>query len=217
MKKGWISIQRSIQDWEWYDSPNTLRVFLHLLLNTSHKTTKWRNIELSAGELIIGRKKLAHELSLTERQVRTALKNLQMTGEITIKTTNNYSLVTICNWFNYQQIDSDKRPLNGQQNVLPLTTIQQVKTNKQRKRFMPPSVDEIQQHFELKLRESQCKSLSAAEEARKFESFYASKNWMVGRSKMSDWKKAVEGWILRNRKSENTFISTQIYKTPESW
>lgn len=41
-------------------------------------------------------------------------------------------------------------------------------------------------------------------EAQKFEAFYDSKNWMVGKSKMKNWKSAAKGWILRNKETPKT-------------
>lgn len=36
-------------------------------------------------------------------------------------------------------------------------------------------------------------------EAEKFQNFYQSKNWMVGKNKMKDWRAAASGWISRNK------------------
>jgi len=43
-------------------------------------------------------------------------------------------------------------------------------------------------------------------EAQKFEAFYDSKNWMVGKSKMKNWKSAAKGWILRNNERPQTGV-----------
>jgi len=56
----------------------------------------------------------------------------------------------------------------------------------QRKRFTEPTIDEVKLEMGNEL------------EAQKFVAFYGSKDWMVGKSKMKDWRKAVAGWKLRN-------------------
>lgn len=76
---------------------------------------------------------------------------------------------------------------------------------KKSKSFSAPSLSEIESFFATKITEKGL-SLNAKVEAEKFESFYSSKNWMVGKNKMTDWKKAVSGWIARtpiNGKSQS--------------
>lgn len=110
---GFITLHRKMTQWEWYQDNNTFRVFVHLLLKASWKDTTWQGIEVKRGQVIIGRKALAKQTQLTERQVRTALQKLQTTSEVTIKSTNKYSILTIENYSKYQ----DKRDDNDQQNV----------------------------------------------------------------------------------------------------
>jgi len=105
MNTGWILVYRKLLEWEWYNDPNTLRVFLHLLLKANHKAKKWQGTLIQTGQLITGRLKLVEELKLSERQIRTALEHLKSTNEITIKTTSQYSIITINNWNQYQQKD----------------------------------------------------------------------------------------------------------------
>lgn len=121
-KNGYIKLYRSIIDWEWFEDRNTRDVFLYLLLNANWKETEWKGVSLKPGQLIIGRKKLAASLGLSERAVRTALSRLQKTGEIDQQTTNRWTLVTVENWAKYQadddasdQPNANKRPASDQQ------------------------------------------------------------------------------------------------------
>jgi hypothetical protein len=90
-------LHRTLLDWEWYQEPNTLRVFLHLLLRANHKSKRWQGVLVKSGQVITGRLKLSQELNLTERKIRTALDHLKMTNEISIKATKQYSIITINN------------------------------------------------------------------------------------------------------------------------
>jgi hypothetical protein len=117
MSQGWVSLYRKIMDWEWYKDANTCRVFIHLLLKANHKSGAWKGVPLSAGQFITGRKVLAQELDLTEAEIRTALKHLKMSNEITIKTTSQFSIITINKWNEYQQNDqhlTSKEPTKNQ-------------------------------------------------------------------------------------------------------
>lgn len=112
---GYIKLHRQFLSWEWYRDANTLRVFLHLLLNVSHKDFKYCGKELKAGQLITGRKKLAAELKMTEQEIRTAIAHLKNTGEINQQSTSQYSIITVKNWKLYQEINqqsTSNQPLN---------------------------------------------------------------------------------------------------------
>ena len=85
---GFIKLHRKFLNWQWYTEPNVMRVFLHLLLKATFKEFKWKEENISKGQVVVGRKKLAEELKISESQVRTALKKLERSGEITVKSTN---------------------------------------------------------------------------------------------------------------------------------
>ena len=110
MNSGFVKLYRKLIDWDWYADPNTIRLFLHLLLTANYEPQRWQGMVIQPGQLLTGRIKLAQELGLTERKIRTSLKKLKTTGEIAIKTTNCYSIVTICKWEDYQTEQIDKRP-----------------------------------------------------------------------------------------------------------
>lgn len=88
--------------WGWYSDTNTFRVFMHLLLTASYEDNEFNGHHIKAGQTVFGRKQLATALKLSERQVRTALEHLKATNEITIETTNRFSIATIENWGKYQ-------------------------------------------------------------------------------------------------------------------
>lgn len=141
--QGWIKLHRSILDWEWYDDPNTKIVFLHLLLKANHKDKAYKGVLVKRGEVVTGRLVLSAELRLSEQQIRTALNRLKSTNEITIKTTNKNSVITIVNYDLYQEVENDQptnEPIYNQQstNKQPtanqqLTTNKNVKNNKNEK------------------------------------------------------------------------------------
>lgn len=53
------------------------------------------------------------------------------------------------------------------------------------KRFTPPTTDEVQSYISEK---------GYSVDAEKFVAFYQSKNWMVGKNKMKDWRAAIVTW-----------------------
>ena len=74
------------------------------------------------------------------------------------------------------------------------------------KRFVPPSLEEVQAY---------CSERGNGIDAQSFIDFYASKGWMVGKTKMTDWKAAVRTWESRKRKQSRPTYSTIDYGNPE--
>lgn len=89
-------------NWGWYDNSYMVHLFLHLLLEANHEPREWHGITVSRGQVIVGRKKLSEVTGISERSIRTCLHRLEETQELTIKTTNRFSLITIRNYEKYQ-------------------------------------------------------------------------------------------------------------------
>lgn len=128
MNEGYIKFFRKFTKWEWYQDNNTKSLFIHLLLLANFENKKWRGLIIKKGQLVTGRKKLSEELNLTEQQIRTSLNRLKSTNNITIKTTNKYSIITIINWEKYQELVKNQ-PAN-QPTSQPTTNQQITTTNK---------------------------------------------------------------------------------------
>jgi hypothetical protein len=128
--QGWIKIHRKILSWEWYLDINTSRLFIHLLLVANHEKARWQGIDILPGQCVTGRMSLSKQTGLSEQQTRSALNKLKSTNEITIKTTNKYSVITILNWKVYQQ---DNQQTNQQITNNQPTNNQQITTNKNEK------------------------------------------------------------------------------------
>mgnify|MGYP001588649503 CR=1 FL=1 len=122
MNNGWIKLHRQFLEWEWYSDIPCKVLFLHLLITANHESKKWQGVIIERGDVVTGRIKLAEETRLTQRQVRTALTKLKSTNELTIKTTSQFSIITICNYDKYQSIatsgttsnQSNERPASDQ-------------------------------------------------------------------------------------------------------
>lgn len=95
-------MHRKLIQWGWYQDSIVKCVFLHLLLTANFKDSQWMGIPIKRGQVVIGTNKLADELGISRQQLRTALNKLKSTNEITIKSTNKFTLVTVVNWDNYQ-------------------------------------------------------------------------------------------------------------------
>lgn len=114
-------------EWEWYQDANTFRLFLHLLLTVNYEDKKWQGTMVKKGQIITSYGHLSQQIKgLTVQSVRTSLNKLKSTGELTIKTTNKYTIITISKWKDYQQLTN--KTTNEQQ-----TTNKQLTTTKELK------------------------------------------------------------------------------------
>ena len=146
--EGWIKLHRSLLDWEWYTNSNTKDVFIHIILKANYEDKKWQGIDVPRGSYITSYKNLAKELKLSVKQIRIALEHLKTTGEVTIKTTNKYTRITIENWEKYQGIDEG----DGTQNGTPegnqrANKGQQLKNNKNIKNIRNNNIRVYEQKF----------------------------------------------------------------------
>lgn len=129
-RPGWIKIHRKFLDWEWYDDANVFRLFVHLLLNANYEPSKYRGVVLAPGSVLTGRILLSEQTGLSQQQIRTALDKLKSTNEITIKTSNKSSIISIVSWNEYQE---DNQQNNKQITNDQPTDNQRITTSKEGK------------------------------------------------------------------------------------
>ena len=80
------------------------------------------------GSFVTSLDSLGKELGLSVQEIRTALKHLISTGELTSKSTNKYRIITVVNYEMYQQVNKQPNsPLTGNQQATnnQLTTIEE--------------------------------------------------------------------------------------------
>lgn len=135
MNRGYVKVWRKIEDSGLIQLPNTLALFMHLLLNATHKDRKVGTttgvIELKRGQFISGLHKLSSKLEQSDRQIRTSIDRLVKLGIISVKATNKYSIYTIENYSIYQDSDTqnDNQTTNNRQTNDKETTTKQELNN----------------------------------------------------------------------------------------
>ena len=87
----------------------------------------FQQVHLMPGDFIFGLKNASKELKIPIQPIRTCLEMLKTSGNITIKTTNKFSIISIVNWNTYQ----DQENIINKQINKPLTNKQQTTNNKQ--------------------------------------------------------------------------------------
>ena len=124
---GYIKLYRSLLEWDWFQDANTFRIFIYCLLKANRELKKWQGIEIKPGQFITSYEKIATDLNIGVQSVRTSIKKLNLTGELTNKTTSRYSMITVKNWGRYQETN---KQTNNQLTINQQTTNNQLTTNK---------------------------------------------------------------------------------------
>ena len=100
--EGWIKLHRSLIKWEWFSDSKVSHLFLYILLNASHNEYKWKGKIFTKGQMPFGRDKASIETGLSIQSIRTALKKLELTNELTIESSRQGTVITVVNWDKYQ-------------------------------------------------------------------------------------------------------------------
>lgn len=130
--QGFIFLHRKFLKWEWSSEPNMVALFIHILLSANYESKKWKGISIERGQFLTSLPSLSAAVGLSVQQVRTCLKRLVESGEITDNSTNKYRLITICKYDDYQPQNVDEnRQSNRQITGKQQTNNRQVTDNQQ--------------------------------------------------------------------------------------
>ena len=217
---GFVKLHRKMVEWGWYSDCVVKDVFIHLLIVARYTPGKYMGYDLKAGQAVIGRKKLAAELGFSEQQIRTALRKLESTGEITTFSTNRFTIVTVENWEFYQcSGESNNQQITNEQP----TDNQQITTSKERKNIyinnfkeqsekeapirkkIPPTLDMVTEY---------CFKRKNNIDPQYFIDYYTARDWHIGKTKMKDWQAAIRTWEKndKERTATHTLSANQEVK-----
>ena len=125
---GFITLHRQILDWEWYKDVNTFKLFLHLLLRASFADTRFLGKKIKRGQVVTSLAGLAEETGLSVQNVKTSLKHLILTNEVTNVSNKQYRIITIVKYDEYQDL-TNKLTASQQTTNKRLTNSQQHNNN----------------------------------------------------------------------------------------
>lgn len=131
---GWVKIHRQIVQWEWFKQDHTVRLFLFILVQAAYEEKRWKGIVVRRGQLVTSLPSLAESLGISIQSVRTSIRRLKSTGEITDISTGSYRIITIEKYEEFQMNKEDPTddptgiPTGRQQTSnRPLTASKEVK------------------------------------------------------------------------------------------
>ena len=198
--EGFIVINRKIRKWRWWGNPTAMAIWLYILVEANWTTGWWGggSEAVQRGEFITSQLRMSQELGLSRPTIKKYLKMFQDDGQIALDVNNSRTKISVINYAKYQDLDHERLQPSLQRDLQP--SLQQSlhnRTNKQlnqetnkRESFVKPTLDELRAYiFEN----------GFSVDPERFLDYYDSNGWKVGKSRMKDWKKAVNNW-QRNEK-----------------
>lgn len=144
MAEGYIKLHRQLLDSYQFSNPNNLKIWIWMLLKANYvpKTVSikvsqgYTDVLVQRGQFVFGRHKAALELDLDDNMIYRSLKKFELDGSICIKSNNQYSIITICKYDDYnKKEEQDEQPVNSQRTASeqPVGTTKKDKKGKEGK------------------------------------------------------------------------------------
>lgn len=131
MNQGYVKLWRKSIDAGWIKNHKLWVFWTYCLMKASHREfdaiVGLQVIRLMPGQFVFGRRKASEETGLSQQEIRTILAFLIKAGNLTIKTTNKFSIITIVNWHIYQAKETDNQPADQPTTNQQLTTYKNIR------------------------------------------------------------------------------------------
>jgi len=138
MKNGWIALHRKIYTSTDFKNQMEVAVFMYLLCMASYQISKvvYRNktIILKRGDVTIAYRDLAKKFDITVDKIRTILKNLKASGNITQTFHKRLSVFSIVKYSKYQDLQTKPKQEVPHRRTT-ITTITNSTTNKNKNKI----------------------------------------------------------------------------------
>jgi hypothetical protein len=204
-----IKLDRKIIDSEVFAHDGQLRFWLWLLLRANYKKSfaaintgsGKKTVEVGRGQLLFGRNSASSELRINSSTLYKWLKHFEKLEMIEAKSNKHFTVVTICKYDEYQSEEMDEVTSREQASNKPVTnqcptsnTSKEVKEVKEynippdkpaHKKFIPPTIEEVQEYFTTK---------NIDLDAEEFIAYYEARGWVSKGSKIKSWKACVTTW-----------------------
>ena len=111
----YIKLHRKLLYSECFKKPEHLKLWIYCLLRANHADSDifhgGKMVKVLRGSFITGRHKMSEDTGISERKIRTFLESKKATKDLSIESTKQYSVITVCNYRDYQDDDavSDQR------------------------------------------------------------------------------------------------------------
>lgn len=110
----WIKIYDRILEWEWWSNALMVKAWVFILVSANSRQKRWQGMTIERGQFVTSQSKMARELDCNRKTVRKILDRLISAGQITATVDNSKTIITVCNYDNYQENNSRYGQQDGQ-------------------------------------------------------------------------------------------------------
>ena len=107
--ESYIKLFRKISEWEHYKDGNTMRLFLHLLINAVHDNQTAYDVPLKRGQYFTSSRRLQEDLNISTKYITESIRKLKQSGEIETERCRWGTIFTIVNYDDYQSAEPQKK------------------------------------------------------------------------------------------------------------
>ena len=205
LESGYVILPRSFfRDWEWSDDANTVAVFFRLIIEADIAPNTWHEIEVPRGGMVSSYAKLAEKTGLSVKQVRTAIKHLDMAGYVARTTYAKCTVFTVKNFDLFQagaSIGANSGQGEGKQEAGKGQQNKKIKEDKEDNNLsfldaarekIAPTFEEIQTYAEEN---------GILTDLQRFFDYYEKRGWKTkNNDPITDWKSTLRYWAKRDGK-----------------
>lgn len=121
--EGYVKLHRQLLDSTQFADPIRLKIWIWCLIKANHKNRAvplktgkgYVTVSVKRGQFIFGRNKASEELDIAGSTVVRHLEKLQAEKAVLIEANNQYSIITICKYADYQSIEEEsEQPTDNQ-------------------------------------------------------------------------------------------------------
>lgn len=207
---GFILIHRQIIDWDWYSDTNTKALFIHCLLMANWEEKTWRGKTIKRGQFFTSIGSLSAALGISGKAIRISLDKLKRTNEVAIEGANDGTMVTVCKYEQYQEIENQKGKRKGKQQGEQRASEGQTEGQQLKKDNTLQQLKEVNIHPLQKLINEKYKTVGQMKSQPTYENL-EELNSLFGAAKVEDIFKAMEN------KAELTKKYSSVYLTALAW
>ena len=210
----YVKLFRKIINWRWFTDVNTCHLFIVCVLKANWKAGYWKGQPYDRGQFYTSLESLSEISGLSVQEVRTSLKKLKSTNDLTEISTNKNRLITVVNYDLYQskqqgfQQTSNKQATNEQQTSN--NSIRIYKNNKNNKNIdldldldretASPRDDYSLSKPSLEDIDNYAKARQSVVDPKRFFDYYNNQGWTIKGEPISNWRAVFQSWEKKEKK-----------------
>jgi hypothetical protein len=183
----YIKVHRDILESYCFSSSNAFKIWMWLLLKANYKKSYFTikagrgetTIELNRGQLLFGRFRAEDELGIDGSLIYRVIKKFEELEQIIIESSNQYSIITICKYDDYQGEDNyNEQQMNSKRTANEQQTNNEQTANEQQTNTYKEELEEKEYKEEIRIIKSEnFVSNGTWEEEKKY--FFSEEQWQM--------------------------------------